>query len=106
MSDDAQRQTDAERGRRDSALSDYSPHRLSPRGGFSPIVRPIVAPRPVETEVAKLNPALLGSRESIDAFADEALRAERNRKAAEADEVFTEGRVHRKAPAPVNYHET
>lgn len=28
-----------------------------------------------------------------------------NRRAAVADEVFTEGRVHRKAPAPVNYHE-
>lgn len=33
-------------------------------------------------------------------------QAERNRRAAEADELYTEGRRRRKPPAPVNYSET
>lgn len=36
------------------------------------------------------------------AISDE--EARRRRDAAIADETFTEGRVHRDSPAPVNYH--
>lgn len=87
MSDESQRHTDAERGRFDI--------RQLHRERFT-------VPEQVATTITRPHPALLGSPEERDAFADEMLRRER---AAVADETFTEGRMHRKPPAPVNYHD-
>jgi hypothetical protein len=75
----------------------------------------MISPQPVTTTIRRVNAALLGSREAIDAFADEMLAQERdreaqakadksNRAAAEADEYFTEGRRHRR-PDRINPHE-
>jgi hypothetical protein len=70
------------------------------REAFGESPRQIRSPRPVALAVRRLDSRLLGTPAERDAFADEQLERERqaekaNIASAIAEEVFSEGRVHR-----------
>lgn len=70
------------------------------REAFGESPRQIRSPRPVTVQVRRMDPRMLGTPEERAAYADEMIERERqaeraNIAAATADEVFSEGRVHR-----------